>query len=121
MSGCGCSVLFAALLSNVAWAAAPTGSVQPTAQATFAASPAADSAIDGRLPSDSAISLLLSPGSANHALGLPGLTEGMEAAPLPVPSPPPLGGKATTWIFAAAIAVAFVSFGILAATASGGG
>jgi hypothetical protein len=37
-----------------------------------------------------------------------------------VPPPPPFAGKSTPWIFAGAIAAAFVSFVIIAAFASTG-
>jgi hypothetical protein len=62
---------------------------------------------------DLVVGLLLAPGMAKQPISPAG------EMPLPSPVPPaPLGGKATPWVLAGLIAAAFVTFVIIAASAS---
>jgi hypothetical protein len=66
---------------------------------------------------DNIASLLMAPGAV-HAVWV---DSDLEGDPFwPGPPAPPSGGRTFSWLFAGAIGVAFVTFAIIAATASSG-
>jgi hypothetical protein len=100
-----------------------SAAASPDSSLAVAASPEIELSIIGIPPpdfsgTDSLRSLILDPGVTSGPADIGGRNG--RARRGPVPPPPPFAGKSTPWIFAGAIAAAFVSFVIIAAFASTG-
>jgi hypothetical protein len=77
--------------------------------------PAHSKSSDGGI--DNLANLLMAPGAVNRVWADSQLMGGPF---LPGPPAPPAGGRAFSWLFASAIGAAFVTFTIIAVTASSG-